>query len=85
MDYHVWSRLDLPWHKGALKSENAAHTRSFASSVQIHFIFRHQNPKTGEFEEKHLTVPPKPSFDKKTNLFTLQLLCVKTQNSNHLN
>ena len=41
---------------------------------QIHFIFRHQNPKTGEFEEKHLKLPPKPAFEKNTNLFTLHLL-----------
>ncbi|KAI0690740.1 Calreticulin family-domain-containing protein [Cytidiella melzeri] len=41
--------------------------------TKIHFIFRHQNPVTGEFEEKHLTLPPKPAFEKNTNLFTLAL------------
>ena len=41
--------------------------------LQVHFIFRHQNPISGEFEEKHLKLPPKPSFDKNTNLFTLVL------------
>ncbi|EIM92379.1 Calreticulin-domain-containing protein [Stereum hirsutum FP-91666 SS1] len=39
--------------------------------TKVHFIFRHKNPITGEFEEKHLKVPPKPSFGKDTNLFTL--------------
>jgi hypothetical protein len=39
--------------------------------TKIHFIFRHKNPKTGEFEEKHLKVPPKPSIEKLTNLYTL--------------
>ena len=27
----------------------------------------------GEFEEKHLSLPPKPSFEKLTNLYTLVL------------
>lgn len=39
--------------------------------TKVHFIFRHKNPKTGEFEEKHLKVPPKPSIEKLTNLYTL--------------
>ncbi|KAH7907792.1 Calreticulin-domain-containing protein [Hygrophoropsis aurantiaca] len=39
--------------------------------TKLHFIFRHKSPVTGEFEEKHLTVPPKPSFEKRTNLYTL--------------
>ncbi|THG96951.1 hypothetical protein EW026_g4980 [Hermanssonia centrifuga] len=39
--------------------------------TKVHFIFRHQNPKTGEFEEKHLKLPPKPSIEKLTNLYTL--------------
>ena len=42
--------------------------------LQVHFIFRHQNPISGEFEEKHLKLPPKPAFEKNTNLFTLHLL-----------
>ncbi|XP_071951807.1 calmegin-like [Antedon mediterranea] len=42
---------------------------------KFHFIFRHKNPKTGEFEEKHAKKPSE-SFahvftDKKTHLFTL--------------
>ncbi|XP_033105970.1 calnexin-like [Anneissia japonica] len=42
---------------------------------KFHFIFRHKNPKTGEFEEKHAK-KPSGSFshvftDKKTHLFTL--------------
>ena len=41
--------------------------------LQLHFIFRHKNPITGEFEEKHLKAPPKPSFGKSTNLYTLHV------------
>ncbi|KAI0323071.1 Calreticulin family-domain-containing protein [Amylostereum chailletii] len=39
--------------------------------TKIHFIFRHKNPLTGEYEEKHLSLPPKPSIEKTTNLYTL--------------
>ncbi|KAG0698450.1 Calreticulin family-domain-containing protein [Suillus ampliporus] len=39
--------------------------------TKLHFIFRHKNPVTGESEEKHLSVPPKPTFGKDTNLYTL--------------
>lgn len=42
---------------------------------KLHFIFRHKNPKTGEFEEKHAKKPTgdfsKVFDDKKTHLFTL--------------
>ncbi|KAG8219394.1 Calreticulin family-domain-containing protein [Butyriboletus roseoflavus] len=38
---------------------------------KLHFIFRHKNPVTGEYEEKHLTTPPKPTFGKDTNVYTL--------------
>jgi hypothetical protein len=38
---------------------------------KLHFIFRHKNPITGESEEKHLSVPPKPTFGKDTNVYTL--------------
>ena len=41
--------------------------------LQLHFIFRHKNPITGEFEEKHLKAPPKPKIEKLTNLYTLIL------------
>ncbi|KAI5122387.1 hypothetical protein M0805_004144 [Coniferiporia weirii] len=41
--------------------------------TKVHFIFRHKNPISGEFEEKHLTAPPKPSIQKTTNLYTLVL------------
>ncbi|KAJ7269333.1 Calreticulin family-domain-containing protein [Mycena haematopus] len=37
----------------------------------VHFIFRYKSPKTGEVEEKHLSVPPKPTIEKLTNLYTL--------------
>lgn len=38
---------------------------------KVHFIFRHQSPKTQEFEEKHLTTPPTIRNDRKTHLYTL--------------
>ena len=37
----------------------------------MHFIFKHKNPKTGEYEEKHLTSPPLARIEKKTSLYTL--------------
>jgi len=39
--------------------------------TKIHFIFRHQNPISGEFEEKHLKASPKPSIEKLIGLYTL--------------
>ncbi|XP_016092719.1 calnexin-like [Sinocyclocheilus grahami] len=43
---------------------------------KLHFIFRHKNPKTGEFEEKHAKKPDADLrtyyTDKKTHLFTLE-------------
>ena len=40
---------------------------------KLHFIFRHKNPITGEFEEKHAKKTADFKFfdDKKTHLFTL--------------
>ncbi|KAH8915257.1 Calreticulin/calnexin, partial [Atractiella rhizophila] len=38
---------------------------------KVHLIIRHQNPLTGEFQEKHLKNPPMPKTDKLTNLYTL--------------
>uniref|UniRef100_A0AAZ1XKC4 Calnexin n=1 Tax=Oreochromis aureus TaxID=47969 RepID=A0AAZ1XKC4_OREAU len=42
---------------------------------KLHFIFRHKNPKTGEYEEKHAKKPDadlRTYFtDKKTHLYTL--------------
>lgn len=38
---------------------------------QVHFIFRHKNPKTGEYEEKHLKAPPGIRTTKTTTLYTL--------------
>ena len=42
---------------------------------KLHFIFRHKNPKTGEFEEKHAKKPDADLrtyyTDKKTHLYTL--------------
>ncbi|TFK70453.1 Calreticulin-domain-containing protein [Pluteus cervinus] len=39
--------------------------------TKVHFIFRHKSPVTGEFEEKHLKVAPRPTIEKLTNLYTL--------------
>ncbi|KAJ7024393.1 Calreticulin family-domain-containing protein [Mycena alexandri] len=39
--------------------------------TKVHFIFRYKSPKTGEVEEKHLSLPPKPTIEKLTNLYTL--------------
>ncbi|KAI9842028.1 MAG: hypothetical protein M1837_007524 [Sclerophora amabilis] len=38
---------------------------------KVHFIFKHKNPKTGEYEEKHLRSPPVARVVKKTSLYTL--------------
>ncbi|KAI8869943.1 Calreticulin/calnexin, partial [Ramicandelaber brevisporus] len=38
---------------------------------KIHFIFRHKNPRTGEFEEKHLKVSPMAILTRLSNLYTL--------------
>ena len=39
---------------------------------KVHFIFRHKNPSSGEYEEKHLTAPPLAlADDKLTTLYTL--------------
>jgi hypothetical protein len=38
---------------------------------KVHFIFRHLNPKTGEYEEKHLNNAPEAILNKKSNLYTL--------------
>ncbi|GFZ50221.1 Calnexin homolog [Saitozyma sp. JCM 24511] len=41
------------------------------STNKVHFIFRHKNPITGEWEEKHLVNPPAPKITKTTALYTL--------------
>ena len=38
---------------------------------KVHFIFRHKNPLTGEFEEKQLKSPPSPKNEKVSVLYTL--------------
>ncbi|KAL3476397.1 Calreticulin family-domain-containing protein [Aspergillus californicus] len=38
---------------------------------KVHFIFRHRNPKTGEYEEKHLKAPPAARTSKLSSLYTL--------------
>jgi calnexin len=41
------------------------------STNKVHFIFRHQNSKTGLWEEKHMKDPPVPKRDKINHLYTL--------------
>jgi len=43
------------------------------STNKVHFIFRHKNPKTGEYEEKHLKSPPLLKNVKLTSLYTLHV------------
>jgi calnexin len=38
---------------------------------KVHFIFRHQNPKTKEFEEKHAVSPPQAETSKLSHVYTL--------------
>jgi calnexin len=41
------------------------------STNKVHFIFKHKNPVTGEYEEKHLKSPPMAKITKQTSLYTL--------------
>ncbi|KAJ0395922.1 hypothetical protein ATCC90586_000755 [Pythium insidiosum] len=43
------------------------------SSDKVHFIFQHKNPKTGEYEEKHMDSPPQIKSDRLTHLYSLVL------------
>ncbi|KAJ3112829.1 hypothetical protein HDU96_004130 [Phlyctochytrium bullatum] len=45
---------------------------------KVHFIFRHKNPISGEWEEKHLENPPMAKIEKTSVLYTL---IVKKDNS----
>ncbi|GBB96714.1 hypothetical protein RclHR1_02810032 [Rhizophagus clarus] len=38
---------------------------------KVHFIFRHKNPKTGEYEEKHMNSAPSAKISKLSALYTL--------------
>ncbi|SZF03204.1 unnamed protein product [Blumeria hordei] len=38
---------------------------------KVHLIINHKNPKTGEYEEKHLKAPPPARITKTTELYTL--------------
>ena len=38
---------------------------------KVHFIFRHKNPVSGEYEEKHLTAAPSARVSKLSTLYTL--------------
>ncbi|KAG5439162.1 hypothetical protein PCANB_001461 [Pneumocystis canis] len=41
------------------------------STNKVHFIFRHKNPLTGKYQEKHLQSPPAIENTKVTTLYTL--------------
>lgn len=41
------------------------------STNKIHFIFRHKNPVSGEYEEKHLSAAPSARISKLSTLYTL--------------
>eukprot|EP00618_Florenciella_parvula_P001488 CAMPEP_0119510268 /NCGR_PEP_ID=MMETSP1344-20130328/29302_1 /TAXON_ID=236787 /ORGANISM="Florenciella parvula, Strain CCMP2471" /LENGTH=539 /DNA_ID=CAMNT_0007547179 /DNA_START=28 /DNA_END=1647 /DNA_ORIENTATION=+ len=45
---------------------------------KVHFILRHQNPISGEWEEKHAKETPSPRKDTKSHLYTL---AIKADNS----
>nr|CAG8527874.1 8302_t:CDS:10 [Entrophospora candida]CAG8560287.1 3293_t:CDS:10 [Entrophospora candida] len=38
---------------------------------KVHFIFRHKNPLTGEYQEKHMTSAPSAKITKLSTLYTL--------------
>ncbi|KFZ10762.1 hypothetical protein V502_07938 [Pseudogymnoascus sp. VKM F-4520 (FW-2644)] len=38
---------------------------------KVHFIVNHKNPKTGEYEEKHMNAPPSAQISKTSELYTL--------------
>ncbi|KEF58120.1 calnexin [Exophiala aquamarina CBS 119918] len=69
-----------------LRDNKALHAEEFSNSSpyvimfgpdkcgatnKVHFIFQHKNPKTGEYEEKHLKSPPQAKINKLTTLYTL--------------
>jgi calnexin len=69
-----------------LRDNKALHQEEFANTTpyvvmfgpdkcghtnKVHFIINHKNPKTGEYEEKHLKSPPTAKIVKSTELYTL--------------
>ncbi|KFY74256.1 hypothetical protein V499_05712 [Pseudogymnoascus sp. VKM F-103] len=69
-----------------LRDNKALHQEEFANSSpyvimfgpdkcghtnKVHFIVNHKNPKTGEYEEKHMNSPPTAQISKTTELYTL--------------
>ncbi|XP_030547542.1 calnexin homolog [Rhodamnia argentea] len=40
---------------------------------KVHFIFKHKNPKTGEYVEHHLKYPPSVPYDKLSHVYTAVL------------
>ncbi|RMZ86573.1 hypothetical protein DV736_g6200, partial [Chaetothyriales sp. CBS 134916] len=55
-----------------LRDNKKLHAEEFSNaSPYVHFIFQHKNPKTGEYEEKHLKNAPTAKTTKLTTLYTL--------------
>ncbi|KAI8195658.1 Calnexin-like protein, partial [Colletotrichum sp. SAR 10_76] len=68
-----------------LRENKALHSEEFSNATpyvimfgpdkcghtnKVHFIFNHKNPKTGEYEEKHLNSPPTARIVTTTALYT---------------
>lgn len=54
-----------------VREMGCSHKTSANDDVQVHFIFKHKHPKTGEYEEKHLKSAPMARIVKTTSLYTL--------------
>ncbi|RAL63161.1 hypothetical protein DID88_004241 [Monilinia fructigena] len=55
-----------------LRDNKALHQEEFSNaSPYVHLIINHKNPKTGEYEEKHMTPAPAARILKTTELYTL--------------
>uniref|UniRef100_A0A8B9D5Y1 Calnexin n=1 Tax=Anser cygnoides TaxID=8845 RepID=A0A8B9D5Y1_ANSCY len=69
------SKYDGKWEVQDMKDTKLPGDKGL--DYKLHFIFRHKNPKTGKYEEKHAKRPDadlKTYFtDKKTHLYTLVL------------
>lgn len=71
MPLHISSCLDQISAERRTRLVVWARWNRQANVEKVHFIFRHKNPKTGEYEEKHLKSAPMARIEKATNLYTL--------------
>uniref|UniRef100_A0A8C1MQU5 Calnexin n=1 Tax=Cyprinus carpio TaxID=7962 RepID=A0A8C1MQU5_CYPCA len=72
------AKYDGKWEVEEMKDTKLPGDKGLCGEdYKLHFIFRHKNPKTGEFEEKHAKKPDADLrtyyTDKKTHLYTLVL------------